>query len=198
MTRQTEKRRNSTFFFKNIDFLILRENFCVAGKFPDWRNFSKIKRMSVFEAWFWTQVFRSVLKTVVPFSEALLTSSQCTLLYCNVLHLSESIAWFAVLGLHPPTDLRHLLPFQTFIIQVLQPVFLFWRISTHVMLCLHLITAALVQSCWQQFISRWLFPVFSRERLRLHQKPGTYPWSTDQSSKPIVWSQKTVQILGLI
>ena len=38
-------------------------------------------------------------------------------------------------------------------------------ISTHFMLCLHLATAALVQSCWQQFISRWLFPVLFKRKV---------------------------------
>ena len=42
---------------------------------------------------------------------------------------------------------------------------LFWRISTHFMLCLHLTTAALVQSCWQQFISRWLFPILFKRKV---------------------------------
>ena len=46
----------------------------------------------------------------------------------------------------------------------LKLLYCFFRLA-HVMLCLHLTTAVLVQSWWQQFISGWLFPVFFKRKV---------------------------------
>ena len=200
--------------FQKFDFFDFARKFCVAGNLPDWRNFSKIKRMPVLEAGFWNPGFSLPQKSCAFFRR--ITSSQCIMLYSTFLNallclLSLDCTRLRIYGFFALSNLG----FGKFCLGTLgfpaNFVCSFGSKNCNLfcscfgafqrILCCACIS---LQQLWckvggnNSHFTLVASIYFTRKVEIASETTGTYPWSTDQSSKPIVSSQKPVQTLGLV